>query len=1669
MEAVTKSPAEQITVQKGNVGESCRGVMKQHSQEPSTSSSEESKYVEIYDFPGGRGESPQTLKLTLAGNGNKVAFIRPKNGPCGITEVNRLANNMLADESGNRESQDYKSKMEGSLSPMGMKAGEVGGSITGTSSEGSENTLCPSISNIQLYTNGCSESSSSSCPSPVEKTGCFPKMDDLGRGGKTSSSSFGYDSDEDDDADCKEICMTNQRGGCRRASQLLQPAAQSNTIENSNNNDEAHYITTHEIQLSEVDHDMDFDYGLASRWDFEDNNVIYSFVDYASFGSEETLADTQTEEDNSCYLSTTTSDPNNQTDSIDNTSSTEIVSINSENDTPSTDKCASSEESQSKNLSNMSENSAGQILLSIKPTSRAINEPSNQHEKQNIVYAAKHEGDMSLCVSTAHERNASLKQDVFHDYAKKFIAVPARLQTKCGAIRARELGGYSSGASSVVSELDDADKEVRSLTARAFRSLAYPYFDTLNLSSSESSTSLSDHNLGINRWSTYLDLKCGSLGQKAEQNLFKSTTASAAWNRSTGTKTSSDQFYIHSNKSQTKALEFVVSKLDGEITHVETPACFEKRIQSGSRVVTLLETLNFSSNNNGGVPRPAKPSENAAVGSSCTDEVTEILPKELGNEACKQTRVAAETMEGTQKKSKFASSLLKNVISKKMQLEHEFKMERGEITDTTYSGMSTSLSSKEVDSTVKEKFKDGGLQRQNSRYSEGSSDYTILTGDDLGEFFDSKSTTSKPSTPREGNISLDRSLSETFIEETCKIKDSASETLKATFLRSQNSAFRTWKEKEAEKKEEKAPVGKLKISSKGDWKADLGEISVGKSTKMSRLFVPNIQQTTKEKQSSMQVTKYCSAANAAAQTAIATTMLKPKPPEIKISLGSVQQNKDPSFNIAKLLTPKIVGSIPNFFKTVEDTRCQPQKQFKGESMDKVPQFQVRDVRESKPKVQGPIHQVRDVRKLIKSNYGHESGDNNSDRASVNSEQGNSEQKPRQLVAAGIPRPLSPMVITCQAVSNSKEDKKFSKTSEVGAKANSGGKMLPSNQDGTILVHRTSGRLPVATIAPNKSDPRQPAVLKIVSKTSVPWRQQSHPQPTTVEKSNKVGPLVATREEESPPEELTKAPVTVNHQALEKLTAAVRSMEELYSFNKNEWKRKSDPLPITDSHVLSLIASEEGATGDMPNAREESATGAKAGDLEAGQAGGVAASPSSIPNSRSAPERPPRGRTANPTKQADKVSAKTAAFESLALARDRPRGPGFRGEATAAAATAAAGPAEKGRAPVVPRSTFTFNAQAQKAKAPPPEPSPPPLSRGLKGQSRPRSIKLFGDRQQGGFAEADKGPKPVAPDCGNYLAIPLKTSSGEQPGTAASGDGEGRPGLVSAASTAAALFSHQPYSSGGNPTGSNQATLPQQPGDRSRGPATASAAPQAQPPPPPQPQAAAAAPQLEMSAAPIFPQALSLAAAAALTGAAAQPAPLLCFSPPMPTAAAEPSAFPQTQRKVLLDLSTGQCYLVDTPVQQPPQKRRLFDPETGQYVEVPLPAQQPPPPAAVAPMTLPMSPLALGTAAGTYGAPAAAYMIYPGFLPAVLPAGVLQGQLTQQPTGELSTVAPSSPGADSPYYMPTGKSVQQLQPQPAAPGEGKAPLISITSQPLGPRIVAPPSFDGTTMRFVVEHR
>jgi hypothetical protein len=114
-----------------------------------------------------------------------------------------------------------------------------------------------------------------------------------------------------------------------------------------------------------------------------------------------------------------------------------------------------------------------------------------------------------------------------------------------------------------------------------------------------------------------------------------------------------------------------------------------------------------------------------------------------------------------------------------------------------------------------------------------------------------------------------------------------------------------------------------------------------------------------------------------------------------------------------------------------------------------------------------------------------------------------------------------------------------------------------------------------------------------------------------------------------------------------------------------------------------------------------------------------------------------------------------------------------------------------------------------------------------------------------------------------------------------------------------------------------------------------------------------------------------------------------------------------------------------------------------------------------------------------------YMIYPGFLSPTLAAQTvmapqvathmvsrLEEESGETAQGKYTLVQEGNMmGAESPYYSATGESVPASVPVTqgsAVMSEGKPAVISITSQQR-PRIIAPPSFDGTTMSFVVEHR
>ncbi|TRY84390.1 hypothetical protein DNTS_025475 [Danionella cerebrum] len=1219
--------------------------------------------------------------------------------------------------------------------------------------------------------------------------------------------------------------------------------------------DESHFITTHEIQLIELDHDVDYDIETGSSWDLEDDLRVYTFVDYASFDSDETLEGKET-----------------------NVRAAEL-NRKPESNLCDADKSASSDESLSKKTA-----PAGQIHLSIKTTSRTVHEPS---QKQNTCVKDK---SRKVC-----------------DNTKCFIAVPGRLHF--GKRKNKDVNEYSSGASSAVSELDDADKEVRNLTARAFKSLAYPYFDAINFStSSESSVSLSEYG----PWSTFVDFKYGAKGR--DQNKGCTSNFHFAKKRD---GTGITGLALASMRAPPVEIFALNGNLVAHKNASSTTKKFElmgKFSQGQSGLIRLTETLNIRSK-----------SLHPVNGSRSTDEVTDTLPSAQGSEASKRASNAGETMEDTHKKAIFASSLLKNVISKKMQFEQERKMERGEICETHHAPSPCFATHEhEVQREKTARKNSTGLQRQGSKYSD--SDHTIVSVDELGDIVDGESGDAKEDARKE------ESASDTNLESANDTKKGAFEASKSMLLRSQNSAFRSWRDGELEFQKEHKNHKTPPREKEGNYCVE--------TTKMSHLFVPSIQLPSAEKEHRKANFSSRDQAESAAVERSSNALLvsddsrssvTAKSPEIKISLRSVRDNKSHPFNIAKLLTPGLSC------KAAEEARCQAlAAAFKCES-DKVPHFIVRDIRENKGKLQTPIHQVRDVRKLVKSSYHFVSLDNDN-KSSQSASDG--EQKPvKQRSPSVSSASLIPIVIKCQSVNTNSNVKQSGNASEPP---------IRRYAEDIAETDRSSPHVAMANRLPKQE---HPAGLKIEAST------RKHDKTCDVS-------------------EKKAEPKKSNQVALEKLQAAVKTMEQLYVFDKNEWKRKTEPHPLTDSHVLSLISSEE-------NTAEEQESSAST-DLSLRF--------DSNPNLRETPPKKDETSVSSPTVREDRKGPKTLVHLTGTLCKKKPIG-------TKPPQTHAAS-----QNPMTPK--FPVSLKTSQAK------------RVAEERDRPRETE---------FAPLHFTSRA---DSENYLTIPIKPQA--------------KSAVKPTAATPAKTAVYNITSGTSKPqTASPSSYLVH---NDIRG----------------QPKRSAF---VMDNRSPDTPTAAIYHTPLPVPMQAAHPQ-VICFSPTVQPSPVPTEHFQATQRKMLLDPTTGSYYLVDTPVQ--PATKRLFDPETGQYVDIPMPPQPP-----MTPVPLPISPLALNP--GSYSH---TYMFYPGYMPTMIPARSIQSQLSlhSEADDEEKThpqMGQQEDGAylEKPYYMPSGQTSQtssMTQHISNRPSNTKQPVISFTSQQ-GPRIIAPPSFDGTTMSFVVEHR
>ncbi|XP_070292015.1 uncharacterized protein C4orf54 homolog isoform X2 [Salvelinus sp. IW2-2015] len=1406
--------------------------------------------------------------------------------------------------------------------------------------------------------------------------------------------------------------------------------------------DESHYITTHEIQLSELsDHDVDYD--IEQGWD---DNQVYSFVDYAAFDGDGTTAGREERVKNNQDLANRGA----------------AVSTKMESDLGDGDKCAISEKGLSKNQKNV----AGQIQLSIKTTSRVINKPSNVQESPNNLYRAKHAADMSRYVFRgAGDANT----EKFCDSAKCFIASPGRLHFG-GKLKGKDVNDYSSGASSAFSDLDDADKEVRNLTARAFKSLAYPYFDAINFStSSESSAS----ELGVKRWSTFVDLKYGNMNMYQRRGPNKGSNKSST-SSSEIAKNKDNKGYKGLVLANTKPHPNKLFALNGALSGHYNPSSAARKCeftgefgQGHSGIITLTETLNVCCNVTSGMSGSERRSKCAknATGSRSTDDVTNTLPSGQGSENRKQPCNVGEAMEDTHKKAILASSLLKNVISKKMQFEQERKMERGEISKPYHAPSPFLKQEPEIthrERTTPKESKD--FQRQNSKYSEASSDLAIVCVDELGDLVDTSSCDAKDDCRRQDSLII---ASETNFESTNEVgidtKIGAFEASKSTLLRSQNSAFRSWRDGELElqreHKNDKTPEEKPSSSTDNQGETDLyTDPGNSKLTKMTHLLVPNIQLLLSneiEVSKPLPTMNYLTRApadqgeegvklrtNNTLYVADPRRIVTSKSPEIKISLRSVKENKGDPFNVAKLVPPNIGCNSVKLIKPGDESKCQAlAKALKGESSEKVPHFTVRDIRDHRAELQTHIHKVRDVRKLVKSSYHFVSLDNNATAGDFHSDQKLSKKGSYRNSSS-----LSPIKIKYQSVNtnsnvngkqsvNQTENSKFQLNEDSFEVFRSS----PHQAAAKSGIRRPSGRVPLGNTKQLKGDSSEGPIGLLIETSTASIRQEKTPD--IIDKTK-------------PESKLS------NLAAFEKLQDAVKTMEQLYVFDRNEWKRKSEPPSIlSDNHALSLISSkEDGSEKDGVNV-----------------ANAMVAMPTfnmdkliwrdSYPNSDKIPPAmttSPSCKT-TPPKRKEKEPPETF---YIPISRDVPKSL-----------------AQPGGTPAGTKTVFNVSSKAS---------GNPTTSNNIKAPSQlhhlsqspyckgfsPVSNKLPAAEERGGERERERegarerarereransmeADRPVqfssaSAEHENCLTIPVKSHDTIAKQAAVSAGGGYENTAIYTFATTGAKIQTQTASPPGHGGARKQEETRQSPQKRS----TIVMDTRAQ----------------DTLTATIYHMPMGQSMASAQLQ-------MYCFSPTM-----APQAVPHTQRKMLFDPSTGNYYLVDTPVQ--PATCRLFDPETGQYVEVPI-SQQPMPPVPMSmpqmppvPISMPISPLALSPR--SYGP---TYTIYPGFMPAIpgMPPLIptrMRSQLSMPSEQEDSGDKGGSSQPDymeSPYYMAmgSGKSPQaggssmgqvQQQGRPGVQGfsNGKQPVISITSQQ-GSCIIAPPSFDGTTMGFVVEHR
>ncbi|KAM6055415.1 proline-rich basic protein 1 isoform 1-T2 [Theristicus caerulescens] len=157
------------------------------------------------------------------------------------------------------------------------------------------------------------------------------------------------------------------------------------------------------------------------------------------------------------------------------------------------------------------------------------------------------------------------------------------------------------------------------------------------------------------------------------------------------------------------------------------------------------------------------------------------------------------------------------------------------------------------------------------------------------------------------------------------------------------------------------------------------------------------------------------------------------------------------------------------------------------------------------------------------------------------------------------------------------------------------------------------------------------------------------------------------------------------------------------------------------------------------------------------------------------------------------------------------------------------------------------------------------------------------------------------------------------------------------------------------------------------------------------------------------------------------------STPSPTKPSAPHL--PAHRRMLVDPDSGKCYYMEPPRQ--PQLKTLYDPETGQYLEVLIPP--------------------VASHAGLYQAPFNPLVMAPGvYAPPYVPYGGFPGLPAPPPPAAPSPAHPDLPAAENPGFSGTFSPAPKGEGPPAAGGPDCGYLESLYYIPTGMRASPSPS-------------